>query len=155
MTEEEQVRIWDAINAYATACGGDVSGATITEHRMLAVCAVENVLLDLTQQRVIDATTAVERIRSAVSDVWEKGARQARRLLDENQRLLRERDQLAYENSRFRHAARNGAKQYGVNIDDLRAWVLKRSKLKMRDPSLKQGYEYARTLLAVFEGVSE
>jgi hypothetical protein len=91
----------------------------------------------------------------AVTDQHYGGvARQARRLLDENQRLLKERDQLAYDNTRLRQAARAEAKKHGVNIDDLRAWVTKREKLTIRDPSRKQGFAYAKKLLEVFDATT-
>ena len=155
MSEDEQLRVWDAINAYAQACGGDTSATNTAGVRMNAVVAVENALLDLTQNRVLDATSAVERVRAEVIALWAHGARQARRLIDENNRLRAERDRLAANNARFRAAARASAKQHGVNIDDLRDWVTRREKLTIRDRSLKQGFEYAKTLLAVFEGVDQ
>lgn len=39
-----QVRLWEAINEYAAACGGDTSAATISDRRMNAVAEVGRVL---------------------------------------------------------------------------------------------------------------
>jgi hypothetical protein len=39
--DDARAAIWDAINEYAAACGGDTSDATISPHRMNAVAAVE------------------------------------------------------------------------------------------------------------------
>lgn len=36
-----RVKLWDAINAYAQRCGGDTSGATISDARIEAVRVVE------------------------------------------------------------------------------------------------------------------
>ena len=41
---QRRVRIWDAINAYADACGGDTSAATVSDARMSAVVSIEGVL---------------------------------------------------------------------------------------------------------------
>ncbi len=38
------VAIWDAINAYTTACGGNTGAATVGKPRQLAVVAVEKAL---------------------------------------------------------------------------------------------------------------
>ena len=40
----KKVRLWDAINEYVKACGGDTSVATIGERRMNAVAMVERVV---------------------------------------------------------------------------------------------------------------
>lgn len=44
MLSEDHVAIWNAINAYATACGGDVGKDTVGKHRMDAVGAVETAI---------------------------------------------------------------------------------------------------------------
>jgi hypothetical protein len=41
MTDQQRVSLWEAVNEYASACGGDTSGKTISERRMSAVSAVE------------------------------------------------------------------------------------------------------------------
>jgi hypothetical protein len=42
--------IWEAINAYAEACGGDTSRLTISDRRMHAVAAVERAVAEDTRQ---------------------------------------------------------------------------------------------------------
>lgn len=42
--EWERVVIWEAINEYTVACGGDTSDATVSDRRMNAVAAVERAL---------------------------------------------------------------------------------------------------------------
>ena len=46
LASDLKVRLWDAINAYAVACGGDTGPATVGDRRMDAVVAVERVLED-------------------------------------------------------------------------------------------------------------
>lgn len=44
---ERRVKFWDAVNAYAKACGGKTGAATVSGARMRAVVAVEQVLEEL------------------------------------------------------------------------------------------------------------
>lgn len=48
-------QLWNAINEYAAACGGDTSDKTIGERRMQAVAAVEKALRDIVDDET-DAT---------------------------------------------------------------------------------------------------
>ena len=43
MTEHQPIRValWDAINEYTEACGGDTSRRTVSDRRMIAVTQVE------------------------------------------------------------------------------------------------------------------
>jgi hypothetical protein len=41
MTTPERIALWDAVNEYAAACGGDTSNNTISDRRMDAVVAVD------------------------------------------------------------------------------------------------------------------
>lgn len=43
-TEWARVCIWEAINEYTAACGGDTSDATVSDRRMNAVVAVERAI---------------------------------------------------------------------------------------------------------------
>ncbi len=47
MTMEQRVELWNAINAYAEACGGDTSARTVSTRRMSAVADVERILSGL------------------------------------------------------------------------------------------------------------
>jgi hypothetical protein len=65
LTHPDRVALWDAINGYARACGGDTGEATISGARMDAVVAVESALAKLAKPlRVIasgpDAPSAAE-----------------------------------------------------------------------------------------------
>jgi hypothetical protein len=44
MKDETRVALWDAINQYVIACGGDTSDKTVSSPRMDAVVAIKNVL---------------------------------------------------------------------------------------------------------------
>lgn len=41
MTSEHRVKLWEAVNEYAKACGGDTSSATSGDRRMDAVANVD------------------------------------------------------------------------------------------------------------------
>lgn len=47
MTPSERVRLWDAINSYAQACGGDTSSHRTGVARQRAVVAVERAVSDI------------------------------------------------------------------------------------------------------------
>lgn len=44
MTLNDKVKLWDAINDYVIACGGDPSKRTVSTKRMNAVVEVERVV---------------------------------------------------------------------------------------------------------------
>ena len=63
-----RVALWDAINEYAEACGGDTSAATVSDRRMRAVVAVERLAAPARGGEGDDASTAgveVERLALA------------------------------------------------------------------------------------------
>lgn len=39
-----EVTLWEAINEYAAACGGDTSADSVSDRRMDAVCAVNRAI---------------------------------------------------------------------------------------------------------------
>lgn len=55
LTLKEQEVLWDKVNEYVTACGGDPSAATVSEHRMRAVVAVERAVGGMMVTRESDA----------------------------------------------------------------------------------------------------
>jgi len=60
MTKQEQVALWEAINRYAEACGGDTSTSTVSLDRMRAVALVERAVSSIEARRPDDARAALE-----------------------------------------------------------------------------------------------
>lgn len=56
-----RVELWDAINDYAAACGGDTSDKTVSSARMEAVSKVEEALAPLLS-RITELETALQGI---------------------------------------------------------------------------------------------
>lgn len=88
MTDIElRTRLWDTINEYAAACGGDTSDRTVSDRRMKAVAEVERELHFL---RTVDGAQTIASFEAAVygdGGVWPSWvyeARQAIRHANEN-----------------------------------------------------------------------
>lgn len=79
--------LWDAVNAYASACGGDTGDATISGSRMDAVAAVERAVAGLVQERLEEAARVTLVDLAEANDVTRKLlAREGARLVPENMR---------------------------------------------------------------------
>jgi hypothetical protein len=89
MTNEQRVKLWDAINDYASACGGDTSSRITSGVRMNAVATVERVLREI--EAPIDAEARVLRELNAHSiRERERMAGEIERLSDNGRILSRE-----------------------------------------------------------------
>lgn len=76
--ERFQVRLWEAINEYAAACGGDTSAATISDRRMNAVAQVGRVLRSQQTGREtlpLDVSERLQSLRRAMHYGIEHGKR--------------------------------------------------------------------------------
>jgi hypothetical protein len=51
-TQEEQKLLWDLINKYAEACGGDTGLTTVSDTRMMCVSKIGHLIEDMFQQRL-------------------------------------------------------------------------------------------------------
>lgn len=61
MTDKERVRLWDAINRYAAACGGDTSKRVYGNvRRQVAVAEVEQIIRDIESNWASALRSAVE-----------------------------------------------------------------------------------------------
>lgn len=72
MTGLELTIIWNCINEYADACGGDTSERTVSQRRMAAVSRLQNVMYDIIHSAKLgdlaslarrDAAFAAKRVR--------------------------------------------------------------------------------------------
>jgi anti-sigma factor RsiW len=61
--DPRRVALWDAINEYAAACGGDPGNATISGRRMDAVVAVERVMRSYTHATGQDGNRVLVPVR--------------------------------------------------------------------------------------------
>lgn len=73
MTMTERVELWDAINRYAQACGGDTGQATVGSPRMQAVSDVEGLIKKLEHDRgSLHADSAVASLEAGRAEAKEE-----------------------------------------------------------------------------------
>lgn len=69
MTKQEQVALWEAINRYAEACGGDTSTSTVSLDRMRAVVLVERAVSEIEGRWANDMRAVTEAAEETATDV--------------------------------------------------------------------------------------
>lgn len=60
--QANHIELWDAINAYAEACGGDTSNQTVSSRRMQAVARIEQAV----RSTCVGSISGVEKLTGSV-----------------------------------------------------------------------------------------